>query len=165
MELGTKKNFGQYTKFKYFSSLLESKLRGRVKLSASQSRKLIQNSVKLSKSHFEENQVRCRSFLLWSNFIDVHLLFFSWKRSEKKEERKKVEKKGKKEAKMEKKPTTKKASFSKCSPEYLFLSMKKDTFSARMESKEKDSPVAPDSSDRHVFQYLFRVFLFLFWSI
>ena len=96
MELGTKKNFGQYTKFKYFSSLLESKLRGRVKLSASQSRKLIQNSVKLSKSHFEENQVRCRSFLLWSNFIDVHLLFFSWKRSEKKEERKKVEKKGRK---------------------------------------------------------------------
>ena len=72
-----------------------------------------------------------------------------------------MEKKGKKEAKMEKKPTTKKASFSKCSPEYLFLSMKKDTFSARMESKEKDSPVAPDSSDRHVFQYLFRVSFFL----
>ena len=165
MELGTKKNFGQYTKFKYFSSLLESKLRGRVKLSASQSRKLIQNSVKLSKSHFEENQVRCRSFLLWSNFIDVHLLFFSWKRSEKKEERKKVEKKGKK-SKNGKETHNKKGflfkmqsrvSFSFDEKRYFFskngIQRKRFTGGTRLERPPRVS-VSFSS-----------IFFFLFWSI
>ena len=162
MELGTKKNFGQYTKFKYFSSLLESKLRGRVKLSASQSRKLIQNSVKLSKSHFEENQVRCRSFLLWSNFIDVHLLFFSWKRSEKKEERKKVEKREKKKQKWKRNPQQKRLPFQNAVPSIFFFRWKKILFQQEWNPKKKIHRWHPTRATATCFSIFFEYFYFYF---